>query len=489
MEKFRTLWEGPRETLKTAGDSIGSACWEVSGFKSFIANGTTTIKKKLNDWVNFMEVSVHAQLKLMERSLNFEVDASQSSREDSSQHLVSLGYVKGVPIASKSAILCDDLDTIKDVARTVTLKVCDFEEKPCNLIDRFMELRAVLVYNDGEEAEVSVSRAVEYGHYNICFRAMRSGRAVLSVKLHGVDVTNSPQRITIYPMKMWTEQSIVASFFGAEGVSKGEFQRPWGVSCDRRGRLLVADRTNNRVQVFRDDGAFLFEFGKKGDGPGEFQLVSAVAGAPNGDLVCVDKDNHRLQVFDEHGTFKFSFGKLGSKPGEFHYPWDVDVSARGDIAVTDSRNCRVQFFDRNGKFLKSFDKADRPEIDSPRGVTFINTSEVVVSDFNKHQLVIVNTLTKHHRVICCEGSKFGQLKRPQGVAWHPHGFIVVGDSRNNRIQAVDLNGRMVWEYGGAGAGANRTQQAALDRPCGVTVTKKGSVVAVDFGNNRVVVLL
>ena len=45
--------------------------------------------------------------------------------------------------------------------------------------------------------------------------------------------------------------------WGAPGTAPGQFNLPHGVWVDPRGRLLVADRENNRVQVFDQDGHLL----------------------------------------------------------------------------------------------------------------------------------------------------------------------------------------------------------------------------------------
>ena len=45
--------------------------------------------------------------------------------------------------------------------------------------------------------------------------------------------------------------------WGEPGTAPGQFNLPHGVWIDRRGRLLVADRENDRVQAFDQDGKFL----------------------------------------------------------------------------------------------------------------------------------------------------------------------------------------------------------------------------------------
>lgn len=53
--------------------------------------------------------------------------------------------------------------------------------------------------------------------------------------------------------------------WGREGTGPGEFNVPHGIALDSKGRVFVADRGNNRIQIFDQDGKFLEEwkqFGK-----------------------------------------------------------------------------------------------------------------------------------------------------------------------------------------------------------------------------------
>lgn len=47
--------------------------------------------------------------------------------------------------------------------------------------------------------------------------------------------------------------------FGKLGSAQGDFNQPHALAMDSQGRLFVADRTNNRVQVFDQEGKFLVE--------------------------------------------------------------------------------------------------------------------------------------------------------------------------------------------------------------------------------------
>jgi sugar lactone lactonase YvrE len=53
--------------------------------------------------------------------------------------------------------------------------------------------------------------------------------------------------------------------FGEMGDGPGQFVQPHALAMDSKGRLFVGDRSNNRVQIFDQDGNFLdvwYQFGR-----------------------------------------------------------------------------------------------------------------------------------------------------------------------------------------------------------------------------------
>jgi hypothetical protein len=58
----------------------------------------------------------------------------------------------------------------------------------------------------------------------------------------------------------WTKDGRFIKAFGKSGHGPGEFDVPHALALDSRGRLFVADRNNNRIQIFTQDGAFLDEW-------------------------------------------------------------------------------------------------------------------------------------------------------------------------------------------------------------------------------------
>ncbi|MBV8889943.1 MAG: hypothetical protein JO267_11325 [Alphaproteobacteria bacterium] len=60
--------------------------------------------------------------------------------------------------------------------------------------------------------------------------------------------------------------------WGEPGTAPGQFNLPHGVWIDRRGRVLVADRENDRVQVFDQDGRLLNVWATELIGPAFFYV-------------------------------------------------------------------------------------------------------------------------------------------------------------------------------------------------------------------------
>ncbi|XP_012284097.1 E3 ubiquitin-protein ligase TRIM71 isoform X2 [Orussus abietinus] len=275
---------------------------------------------------------------------------------------------------------------------------------------------------------------------------------------------------------------------GNNGNDRDNLCRPWGVACDKEGHIVVADRSNNRIQIYRQDGTFVRRFGTHGTAPCQFDRPAGVAVDARRRIVVADKDNHRIQILTMEGLFLLSFGEKGSRCGQFNYPWDVAVNSECQIAVSDTRNHRVQLFSPEGIFLRKYGYETTPSMwkhfDSPRGVAFNPEGNVVTTDFNNHRVVVIDSDFLNARILGCEGGNgTKQFLRPQGLVIDDEGNIVVADSRNHRIQVFDSAGTLKWKFGSYGKGPDE-----MDRPSGIALSPDGRIAVVDFGNNRVLLL-
>ncbi|GBL73928.1 E3 ubiquitin-protein ligase TRIM71 [Araneus ventricosus] len=320
------------------------------------------------------------------------------------------------------------------------------------------------------------------GAYAVCYIPEVVGQHTISVLLRGMHIQQSPFHVNVRMGRNYSQVGKMFLSFGGEGDCDGQLCRPWGVCTDKSGNIIVADRSNNRIQIFNPDGTFKLKFGTPGSRPGQFDRPAGVTTDHLGRIIVADKDNHRIQIFDSEGNFILKFGERGSKNGQFNYPWDVAVNAEGHILVSDTRNHRLQLFTSDGTFINKygFDGGLWKQFDSPRGVAFTADGHMVVTDFNNHRILVVHPNFQSARFLGQEGSNNGHFLRPQGVAVDPEGHIIVADSRNHRIQIFHPNGHFLCKFGTPGTGPGQ-----MDRPSGVCISPEGYIIIVDFGNNRV----
>jgi DNA-binding beta-propeller fold protein YncE len=82
------------------------------------------------------------------------------------------------------------------------------------------------------------------------------------------------------------------------------FRAPTDVAWDGEGNTYISDGyVNSRIAVFDKNGAPIASFGEFGHGPGQFSTAHNIQVAPNGDIFVADRANDRIQVFDSSRRF------------------------------------------------------------------------------------------------------------------------------------------------------------------------------------------
>ena len=128
--------------------------------------------------------------------------------------------------------------------------------------------------------------------------------------------------------------------WGTKGTGDGEFNLVHDVVRDSRGRLYVADRTNQRVQIFDGNGKFL----GKWTGIGSPWGLDYVA-RENAIYMC-DGVNNRVIKLNLEGEIQGVLGSYGKTPGKFDFAHSIAVDSTGAIYVAEIKNWRVQKFVR-----------------------------------------------------------------------------------------------------------------------------------------------
>jgi DNA-binding beta-propeller fold protein YncE len=82
----------------------------------------------------------------------------------------------------------------------------------------------------------------------------------------------------------------------------GPFNLPTDIAFAPDGSMFMSDGYGNaRVHKFSADAKYLFSWGEPGSGPGQFNLPHGVWIDRRGRLLVADRENDRVQVFDQAG--------------------------------------------------------------------------------------------------------------------------------------------------------------------------------------------
>jgi sugar lactone lactonase YvrE len=101
------------------------------------------------------------------------------------------------------------------------------------------------------------------------------------------------------------------------------------------GDIYVADGhgagTNDRIVKFSKDGNFITAWGKHGKAPGEFDTPHGIALDSTGRVYVADRANNRIQIFEPDGKFVAEWQQFGR-------PSDIAIDKNDMIYVADSQS-------------------------------------------------------------------------------------------------------------------------------------------------------
>ncbi len=218
--------------------------------------------------------------------------------------------------------------------------------------------------------------------------------------------------------------------FGTQGAVR--LKAPMGIGIGPQGTIYVADVGLDKIIGFDPEGTVIASIGHEG----ELENPTDVAVSPDGkNLFVADSKAHRIVIFNrESGERISSFGKRGEGDGEFGWPTSLAFGPEGNLFVLDQINCRVQVFDSEGRYLDQFGS---------------------------------------------RGKGFGQFDRPKDIAVDEVGFIYITDNAYNNFQIFDADFSLLTFVGSGGRSPGRFFGAS-----GIDV-RGDEIVAVDQLGARV----
>ncbi len=121
----------------------------------------------------------------------------------------------------------------------------------------------------------------------------------------------------------------------------GYWNNVHGIATDpKTRRVFVNDRGNRRIQVFDENGKFLYMWSI---GPEPAQAYCLYMGADQA-LWIGDHGTSRLVKYDLNGNFQYSWGIFGDFPGAFWGQHQISVDQEGNVYVANVANGRMNKF-------------------------------------------------------------------------------------------------------------------------------------------------
>ena len=283
-------------------------------------------------------------------------------------------------------------------------------------------------------------------------------------------VTNSTSVVSSLPVVDYEGKVPVLSIGGTSGGKEGQFSNPCGVAVHyQTGNIFVADRDNNRVQVFAKDGKYLYKFGER-DGAGKMKSPLFIAFYQNKVFVSQFGAGCFL-VYDLNGTFLKQIGTPGNGEGQLNSPYGITINeSNGDIFVCDYSNNRVQIFSKDFLFKSQFGKGI---LKSPSDLKLTNEYIYVLSDTDSFLYTFNYNLTQVQNAVLNSISK--HLKQPYSFCIDSVGNFIISDFNQNAIVLFNREGELVHKI-----------TDSIQSPVGITLDARGRIILV-VHNHRLLI--
>jgi outer membrane protein assembly factor BamB len=256
------------------------------------------------------------------------------------------------------------------------------------------------------------------------------------------------------------------------------------------GRLLIADRGNNRLLVVNAAKKVLWRFPSRAHPapPGGFYFPDDAFFTHGGtQIISNEEQNERIvQLAFPSGKLLWSYGHpgvTGSEPGYLHEPDDAYLWRNGTVSVADAQNCRVLIVSQAKKVLKQFGDPSRCEheppqaLGSPNGDTPLRNGNLLVSEVNGSY---IDEITRAGKLVWSVQLPIEYPSDPQQLA--PDRYLVADYTSPGGLYEFNRKGKILWSYHPSSG------RGMLDHPSLAERLPGGDIAVNDDYRHRVVIV-
>lgn len=258
--------------------------------------------------------------------------------------------------------------------------------------------------------------------------------------------------------------------------------RPYSVTTDSTGRIIVSDPGARGVHIF-DFEKQKYKFLSRID-TGKDPLVApqCVAVDAQDNIYVTDSESGKIFVFAPGGKYQHAIGSLKYGEGFFKRPTGIAVdSAAQRIYVTDTLRNQIFVMDMKGSVLKRIGTpgTGNGEFNFPTELRMFG-SDLAVVDAMNFRVQVLNKDGEFQYAIGKNGDGVGAMFRPKGVSFDSEGHLYVVDGLWGVVQVFNREGQLLYYFGRAG-----TAPGAFQMPAGLRIDAQDRVYVVDSFNRRV----
>ncbi len=256
------------------------------------------------------------------------------------------------------------------------------------------------------------------------------------------------------------------------------------------GRLMIADRGNDRLLVVNADKKVLWRFPSKAHPapPGGFYFPDDAFFIHGGKgIISNEEQNERIvQLSYPGGKLLWSFGHpgvTGSKPGYLHEPDDAYLLKSGTVSVADAENCRILLISHAKKVLKEFGGPEScsheppHHLGNPNGDTPLANGNILISEVTGSY---IDEITPQGKLNWSVQLPIEYPSDPQQLG--PDRYLVADYTKPGGIYEFNRAGRILWSY--SPSSGNRM----LNHPSLAERLPNGLIATNDDYRDRVVII-